>query len=158
MKDFRALAQAKEVVSAGRPRLPDSIWHVEAIVPAKRDADRLFRRMPTEALVVAIDQSRTLALFPDTQPCVEGDVLDLNFQRVQGEVFYRLRVDDALFGGRSLRVFFWPQKGAGTNDAQPTPGTMWIVGLAWRPDAYRSHMRARCRRRIREIVGQARGG
>ena len=77
MKDFRALAQAKEVVSTGRQRLPDSIWHVEAIVPAKRDADRLFRRMPTEALVVAIDHSRALALFPDAQPCVEGEVLDL---------------------------------------------------------------------------------
>lgn len=77
---------------------------------ARRDASRLFRKLRAEALAAAIDHTRTLALFPDKRSEVEGQVLDLDWQGIKGHhPLHRLAIDDDLFGGKSLRVFFWPQ-------------------------------------------------
>lgn len=155
MKDLTDLAARQRVVGNQGLRTPASIWRVKVGPPARRDGDRLFKQLPKEAKLIAIDQARNLALFPDSQPVVNGELLDLDFEKVQGEIFYRLRIDDASFGDRSLRVFFYPQKANGGTQATCV-GTIWIVGLSWRPDAYKLHMLARCRRRVKEIIGQGR--
>lgn len=121
-----------------------------------RDAERLFKGLPSESRAIAIDQTRNLALFPEKQPVVDGQLLDLDFERVKGEVFYRLRIDDASFGERSLRVFFYPQPINKGREESKCIGTIWIVGAAWRKDAYKQHMLVRCRRRVLEIVQQGR--
>ncbi len=116
------------------------------IPPAMRDANRAFRHLGIVAKVAAIDQTRNLALFPDRHPCVDGDLLDLKYQKIRDQIFYRLRVDDGLFKGKSLRVFFYPQN---------KEKTIWVIGVDWRnEDTYSSHMMARLNKRVKEIVNQ----
>lgn len=141
MKD---LASRQRIRGKGGIRPPESLWDIRVIPPAKHDGARLFKNLSPAALVIAIEYARNLTLFPDAQPVVDGQLLDLDFERVEGLVFYRLRIDDRTFGNRSLRVFFWPQA-ARTKQAKAA-GTIWVVGLAWRPDAYKHHMLSRCRR------------
>ncbi len=155
MKDLKALAERGQIIGAAGTRSGQSVWRVAAIPPAKRDADRLFKRLSEAAKIVAIDHVRNLALFPDKRATVDGSVLDLAFEKVKGEVFFRLVVNDDLFGERSLRVFFYPQHDTESEGGRRC-GTIWIVGASWRPGAYKKHILTRSRRRVDEIIRQGR--
>lgn len=155
MKDLKGLAKRGQIIGAAGTRSEKSLWRVAAILPAKRDADRLFKRLPDAAKIVAIDHARNLSLFPDKRATVDGLVLDLAYEKITGEVFSRLVVNDDLFSGRSLRVFFYPQHDERSAECGRR-GTIWIVGLSWRPGAYKKHLLSRCRRRVDEIINQGR--
>lgn len=156
MADIKNLASQGVISGKIGVRTPETLWSVKALPMVKRNADRLFRHLPMEAKITAIDYTRNLALFPDRQPSIEGSLLDLNYKKVQGEIFYRLRIDDQLFNGKSLRVFFYPQQYNKGNNKSRTAGTIWIVGLAWRDNAYRNHRLITCRRRVDNIITQGR--
>ena len=135
MKDLGRKAEQGRVTGTAGPRDPRSLWNVRAIRPAVVDGKRLFRGLRPDALAIAID---------------------LRFKKLESECFYRLRIDDRTFGSRSLRVFFWPQRHAGIGGDSDSTGTIWILGLTWRNEAtYGKSMRARIRRRQKEVVNQS---
>jgi hypothetical protein len=95
--DFEALARQRKVIGASGVRPANSLWSVRPLKQAKDDDRRLFKALAPQALGTAIDQARVLALFPDKRPTVDGELLDIKYEKVQGEVYYRLVVDDKEF-------------------------------------------------------------
>jgi hypothetical protein len=120
---------------------------VNIIKQARSDLKGLFKKLPKSAEVVAIDYLHNFADFVDDRTKKEGQLADLEYERVKGEMFFRLKIDDTLFGGNSLRVFFWAE------DAKENrPAIVWVIGFAWRKDAYKRHMIIRCRNRVKRII------
>lgn len=118
-------------------------WDVRVLAGARSDGRRLFKGNP-QGLAVAIDYCKALAYFPDSRPVNgAGQVVDMDFEKVEKEIFYRLKIEDSTFEGKKLRVFFWVQTGT---------GMIWILGSMWRPDAYKPWVKAKMRTRVNRII------
>lgn len=157
MKDERSLkklAGERRVSGRSGVRAPESLWRVRTIPNAASDAARLFRRLDSSVLAHAsvIDQLRALMLFPDKRPCVAGELLDIRYEPIHDEVFYRLWIDDPSFEGRSLVVFFYPAPLSPLDQETSCAGIVYVVGLVWSSRCEERHVLLRMRDRTNTLV------
>jgi len=121
--------QAKEV-----RRKPTAGWYVDLLPNATADALRLFERLPSAASAHAVtsDRIRSLELFSRSRMPNHGHVLDMVYEKIPEETFYRLKISDDCYAGRGdLCVLFSAFPAAPQDGNTDHAGTILIIGFCW---------------------------
>ncbi|MGD2111147.1 MAG: hypothetical protein PVI86_17350, partial [Phycisphaerae bacterium] len=75
---------------------------------------------------------RALQLFPKTRLPNTGVVLDMEYEKVMGETFYRLKIEDDCYAGRGeLCVLFSAFPTAPQDCGAGCAGKIVIIGFCW---------------------------
>lgn len=123
-------------------------WMVDRLLSAASDAHRLFAGLQNAAWAhgVTIDALRALEDIGPDRPQT-GHVLDIRYEKVPGQAFYRMKVDDESYGIQSLCVFFASLMPVPQDECTGHAGRIVVLGFCWWRERNREHYKGRIRRR-----------
>jgi hypothetical protein len=101
-----------------------------------------------------MNQLNALALFPDRNPSVAGKVLDIPFEKVPNENFWRIPLCDKSFQGRKLCVCFFPSPRSESETEAQYAGIIEVVGFIWWKDLKEKSVVKRINKRVADIKEQ----
>ena len=132
-------------------------WMVDRLLSAVNDAHRLFAGLQNAAWAhgVTIDALRALENMGPTRPQA-GHVLDIAYEKVPGQVFYRMKVDDESYGAQSLCVFFASLMPRPKDECPGYAGRVVVLGFCWWRERNRECYESRARRRYEHYVRKKR--
>ena len=134
-------------------------WLVELVPNATADALRRFEKLPSPPWAHAATREHLNSLegFPENRTPAVGMVLDKQYECVEGEVFYRLRINDDAYCERGDLCVLFAAVPRGPKDGDMLCcGRIVVLGFCWWTSELDDTNRDRVRNRYEQYVRRRR--